>query len=131
MKSIVRLMIIMLALIPAMSFAQTTAKKTWPELKAFHALMSKTFHPSEEGNFAPLKEKADSLLYAAKMWKESEIPADYKPKETKETLEKLLQQCIMIESAVKQKVDDQKLKVLIADAHDIFHKIVGECKKED
>jgi len=133
MKSIVRLAVVMLAMIPAMSFAQTGKATTapWAELKAFHALMSKTFHPSEEGNFAPLKAKADSLLIAAKAWQASKIPADYKPEETQETLAKLVKQCNLIAGAVAAKADDVKLKVLIADAHDIFHKIVGECKKGD
>ncbi len=130
MKSIIRLIVIVLAMFPAIGFAQT-AKTTWPELKSFHALMSKTFHPAEEGNYEPLKLKADSLLMAAKAWKESKIPDTYKPKETTETLNKLLEQCIVLEGAVKAKADDMKLKVLITDAHDIFHKIVGECKKED
>ena len=133
MKSIVRLAVVMLAMILAMSFAQTGKATTapWAELKAFHALMSKTFHPSEEGNFAPLKAKADSLLIAAKAWQASKIPADYKPEETQETLAKLVKQCNLIAGAVAAKADDIKLKVLIADAHDIFHKIVGECKKGD
>ena len=133
MKSIVRLAVVMLAMILAMSFAQTgkTTTAPWAELKAFHALMSKTFHPSEEGNFAPLKAKADSLLIAAKAWQASKIPADYKPEETQETLAKLVKQCNLIAGAVAAKADDIKLKVLIADAHDIFHKIVGECKKGD
>ena len=130
MKSIVRLVVVMLAWIPAMSFAQT-AKQTWPEMKNFHRLMSGTFHPAEEGNFAPLKQKADSLLIAAKAWKASKIPDTYKPKETSETLDKLVEQLVVLQGAVKANAADEKLKVLISDAHDIFHKIVGECKKED
>lgn len=130
MKSIIRLIVIVLAMFPAISFAQT-AKKSWPEMKAFHALMSKTFHPVEEGNYAPLKLKADSLMMAAKAWKESKIPDNYKPEETAKTLTMLLEQCIVLEGAVKAKADDMKLKVLITDAHDIFHKVAGECRKED
>ena len=129
MKSIVRLVVILLAMIPAISFAQTGKVAPWPQLTAFHALMSKSFHPTEDGNFAPLKEKADSLLTAAKAWQASKIPADYKPTETKETLAKLVSQCTMIRDAVAAKAADVKLKVMIADAHETFHKIVGECKK--
>ena len=33
--------------------------------------------------------------------------------------------------AVKANAADEKLKVLISDAHEIFHKIVGECKKAE
>ena len=64
MKSILRIVVMLLVMIPATSFSQT-AKPAWKEMKAFHALMSKTFHPTEENNFAPLKEKADSLVIAA------------------------------------------------------------------
>lgn len=133
MKSIVRIAVIMLAMIPAISFAQTgkTTTAVWPEMKAFHALMASSFHPTEDGNFAPLKQKADSLLMAAKAWQASTIPVDYKPAETKATLDKLVQQCTVLAGAVKAKAADVKLKVLISDAHDIFHKIVGECKKSD
>ena len=131
MKSIVRLVVIMLAMIPAISFAQTGKPAPWAELKTFHSFMSATFHPTEEGNFAPLKAKADSLLIAAKAWQASKIPADYKPEETKLTLDKLVQQCRMIAGAVAANAADEKLKVMIADAHEIFHKIVGECKKTD
>jgi len=133
MKSIVRLAVIMLAMIPAISFAQAGKATTapWAELKAFHALMSKSFHPTEEGNYAPLKANADSLLIAAKAWQASKIPADYKPEETKATLDKLVQQCTVLAGAVQAKAADEKLKVLIADAHELFHKIVGECKKTE
>ncbi len=43
----------------------------WPALKDFHKVMSQTFHPSEEGNLQPIKErsgemtqKADSIFQA-------------------------------------------------------------------
>ena len=130
MKSIVRLVVIMLAMLPATSFAQSS-KNAWPEMKTFHSFMSSTFHPSEEGNFKPLKEKADSLLITAKAWQASKIPATFKPEETKATLEKLVIQCENIVGAIKGKAADEKLKVLISDAHDIFHQIVEKCRKED
>jgi hypothetical protein len=130
MKSFVRLVVIALAFIPAMGFAQSE-KATWPEMKAFHALMSTSFHPTEEGNFAPLRAKADSLYAAAKAWQASAIPADFKPEETKATLEKLVAKCKIIAGAVKANAEDVKLKDLITGAHEIFHKIVGECKKTE
>lgn len=130
MKSIVRLVVIMLAMLPAVSFAQS--KKTgWPEMKTFHSFMSSTFHPSEEGDFKPLREKADSLLITAKAWKASTIPAGFKPVETKATLEELVRQCENIAGAVAAKAADEKLKVLISDAHDMFHKIVEKCRTEN
>ena len=65
--------------------AQTKAPE-WKEQKQFYGLISTSFHPAEEGKFAPLKSKADSLSIAAKLWKASAIPSNFKPKETKEKL---------------------------------------------
>ena len=118
-------------MIPAISFAQTGKVAPWPELTAFHSLMAATFHPTEDGNFAPLKEKADSLMNAALAWYASPVPDSYKLNETKAEIKKLVAQCINISSAVKAKADDGKLKTLITGAHEIFHKIVGECKKPE
>ncbi|MEO6488934.1 MAG: hypothetical protein ABIO04_03250 [Ferruginibacter sp.] len=131
MKLFLRSLVIVLAMIPAISFAQTSKAATWPEMKRFHAVMAGTFHPAEEGNFMPLRSKADSLLVAAKAWQVSDIPANYKPVETKETLEKLVEQCKLITSAVEAKADDKQLLGLITEAHEIFHKVAGECKKAE
>ena len=131
MKSIVRLIVILLAMLPAISFAQDSKKTGWPQMKTFHSFMSSTFHPTEDGNFKPLREKADSLLIAAKAWQASKIPANYKVEETTATLAELVIQCENIAGAVKTKAADEKLKVLISDAHDMFHKIVEKCRKDD
>ena len=50
MKKIFQLAVILLALVPAASFAQTE-KNVWPEMTKFHSLMAASFHPAEEGNF--------------------------------------------------------------------------------
>jgi len=131
MKSIFRVFVIVLAMLPAAAFAQEKKSPSWPELKKFHSYMSSTFHPAEEGDFKPLKIKVDSMLIAAKVWQASEIPSNYKPVETKETLFKLVDQLTTLKAAVDANADDEKLKTMITDSHDIFHKIVGECKKTD
>ncbi len=131
MKSMLRSLVVMLMMVPVISFAQTGKATPWPELKTFHKFMSGSFHPTEEGNFKPLKENADSMLIAAKAWQASPIPADYKENETKAELKKLVVQCMNISEAVKAGAGDERLQKLISAAHDIFHKIVGECKKGD
>ena len=110
------------------AFAQTK-KAVWPEMKAFHALMSSTFHPAEENNLEPLKKKADSLYYAAKIWYAASIPADFKPVETEKTIKQLMKECHAIWVQVDKKAADSILKEMITKAHDTFHKIVGECRK--
>ncbi len=103
----------------------------WPELKTFHSFMSSTFHPAEEGNFVPLKEKADSLLVAAKNWQASAIPVDFKPEKTRATLAKLVNQCTAIKKAVDSRATNDKLKKMITEAHGTFHTLVGECRKAE
>lgn len=125
-----QLMIIAMLAMVSVTFAQT-AKPSWAEMKTFHSFMSSTFHPAEEGDFAPLKTKADSLLIVAKLWEASSIPSDFKPAETKAALAKLVNKCQAIKKAVATKQADERLKKLITEAHDIFHTIVGECRKAD
>ena len=125
----IALFVVAAIFIAGSAFAQTEKKAVWPEMKAFHQLMSATFHPAEEGNLAPLKEKVADLYRASKVWYASAIPDTYKPEETKANLDKLMRQCHEIWVQVDAKATDEKLKSLITEAHETFHKIVGECKK--
>lgn len=126
---------VLLGLFVSMGFAgfaqsSTAAKSTgWTEMNNFHAVMSATFHAAEEGNLLPLKERVAELYRASKVWYASDIPATYKATETKATLEKLMLQCHEVWRNVDDKADDAKLTSLITEAHNTFHKIVGECKK--
>ena len=108
------------------SFSQKQAE--WKEMQDFHAVMSKTFHPSEENNLQPLKENAENLLKAARKWRASEIPDGYNVSLTTETLKRLVKQCSAINVAVKKKKDDTQLKKMIAEAHEIFHEVMEKCK---
>ena len=130
MKKALQLAVILLAFLPAISFAQDK-KAVWPEMKDFHAVMSATFHPVEDGNYAPLKEKAQSLFSTAQAWQKSAIPADFKPEETKAALKKLVIKCAAVSKAVQANLSDEKLKILITEAHDAFHTIVGECRRTE
>ncbi len=130
MKTQLGTVIILMALLPSICFAQKP-KPSWPEMKTFHSCMAAAFHPAEEGNLVPLKATADSLYYSAKQWSESAVPSNFKPAETKAELTKLLAQCNIVREAVAAKKDDKELTKLITEAHDIFHKIVGECRKAE
>lgn len=127
---IISLAILLMAFMPATQ-AQNNNKPVWKELKTFHGFMSSSFHPAEEGNFAPLRQKADSLLIAAKNWLASPIPADFKPVETKAALKKLVAQCTRVKKEVDNKAVDEVLMKNITEAHNVFHTIVGECRKTD
>ena len=69
------------------TFAIAQNKAEWKELKDFHTVMSQTFHPAEEGNLKPIRERSAEMVKAAEAWKKSAIPADYKNvKDIQETL---------------------------------------------
>ena len=127
MKKLLYSLLIVLISLPFTGTAQNSAGP-WPELKTFHSFMAATFHPSEDGNFKPLRQKADSLLITAKLWQASAIPADYKPELTKSTLKKLVKLCETISAAVKANAGDDKLKPMITNAHNTFHIIVEKCR---
>ena len=130
MKKALQLAVILLAFLPAISFAQAE-KNVWPEMKDFHAVMAASFHPVEDGNYAPLKEKAESLFTTAKAWQKSAIPASFKPVETKAALKKLVIKCAAVNKGVQANLSSDKLKVLITEAHDVFHTIAGECRRTE
>jgi hypothetical protein len=130
MKKILQLVLLLLAIVPSLSFAQQK-KAVWPEMKKFHSFMSSSFHPAEEGNLKPLKENADSLYIAAKLWQESTIPASFKPAETAAALKKLVKQCAIIKKSVGADLSDKELTALITEAHETFHTLAGECRKAD
>ncbi|MGF2410920.1 hypothetical protein [Ferruginibacter sp.] len=130
MKKKIQLLALALFIFITATIAQNKPA-AWAEMKAFHSLMSTSFHPSEEGNLTPLKQQADSMFIAAKQWQASPIPDTYKPKETKKALKQLVKECKGIKNAVAANAADDELKKKIAAAHDVFHTIVKECKKEE
>lgn len=129
MKKLFFSLLIAVFALPGLTFAQDK-KTVWPELKSFHEVMAATFHPAEEGNLAPLKQKARELFKAAEQWQESAIPEGFKPEETLANLKQLTIKCSAVKKAVEAKMSDADLTKLIGEAHDVFHKIVRECRKE-
>lgn len=108
--------------------AQTGKKAQWKEMMDFHEVMSTSFHPAEEGNLAPLREKAGLLVERAEAWKKSAVPAGYKPDQTADVLKRLVKQCKVVKKAVKKGKSDAELTTLITTAHDIFHEIMEKCR---
>ncbi len=129
MKKFTLTLFALVALI-AFSFAQEKSA-SWPEMKAFHTMIAATFHPAEEGDLKPLREKADSLFNAAHAWQNSVVPDNFKKAETDEALRQLVTRCGDIQKLVLISASDDKLKAAITDVHEIFHKIAGECRKAD
>jgi predicted outer membrane protein len=105
-------------------------KKEWKQMEDFHTVMSKSYHPVEEGNFQPVKDNIDSLVQKAQTWRASTIPSGYNKKLVKQKLDKLVKNCKAVKEAIVQKKNNGDLKKLITAAHKTFHEIMekGENK---
>jgi hypothetical protein len=119
-------MMLFISIITAPAWSQQTA---WKEMEDFHSVMSVTFHPAEEDNLQPVKEKSAELLSKAMSWQLATVPDGYNGDLTRPILKKLVQQCKMLKQAVVKKKPDAELKKMITEAHEIFHEIKEKCLK--
>lgn len=110
--------------------AQASAKD-WAELKAFHSVMAATFHPSEEGDLKPIKERSGEMAEKAKALAASKIPADFNKPEMLTAIRELVAGSEKLDAMIKAKVSDEEITKFLSGLHDTFHKIVGLCKPGD
>ena len=102
----------------------------WPALKDFHAVISTTFHPSEDGNLVPIKTRSGELLEKATALAKSPVPATINdpsiPAITKELLEKVTK----LDAGIrKKKLSDKAITAQLIGVHDTYHRIVEKCVK--
>jgi hypothetical protein len=119
--------IILFAAAAMLSLASFAQQAEWKQMTDFHGVMSKTFHPAEEGNLKPTKANAAELVSKAKSWQSSTVPAGYDAKLAAPILKKLVESCSALEAGVKAKKSDKELTTLITAAHENFHEIKEKC----
>ena len=130
MKKILILLTVVLFLGSANS-AQAQKKEKWNELEAFHEVMSKTFHPAEEGKLQPIRSRSQEMLDKAIAWKNSTAPAGYDKDAVMKNLKKLVKGAKEVNKLVQKNAGDNELKEELTELHDIFHEIVEKCEKEE
>ncbi len=108
---------------------QAQEKAKWQELDAFHEVMSKTFHPAEEGKLEPIRTRSAEMLEKAIAWKNSTAPEGYDKDAVKDNLSKLVKGAKEINKMVKKNASDKELKEELSELHDVFHEIVEKCEK--
>lgn len=114
------------------SNAQNKSKfDAWPELKDFHKVMSQTFHPSEEGNLEPIKQRSGEMAEKANLLAKSVIPAEFNKKEVISAVKRLAKNSKKLDKLVKNKKSDKEITEALAKLHDVFHEIVGLCNNEE
>ena len=114
------------------SFAQHhshSSTATWKEQSAFHTVMSQTFHPAEEGDFKPIRERSGEMVEKAKAWKASAIPANYTDvKGIGSSLDALVDGSTKLDAKIKAGAKDEEILKDLSALHDVFHTIVGLCR---
>jgi hypothetical protein len=126
MKGIACLFVSVFALI---AFANAQEKKSWKEMDDFHAVMSSTFHPAEEGQLDPIKKRSQEMVDKAAAWQKSTAPEGYDKEKVEGSLKKLVQGTKELNKLVKAKSSDKVLKEKLSGLHDIFHEIMEKCEK--
>lgn len=104
-------------------------RASWKELSAFHTVMSQTFHPAEEGDLKPIRERSGEMVEKAKAWKASAIPSGYADvKGIEESLTALVDGSTKLDAKIKAGAKDEEILKDLSALHDVFHTIVGLCR---
>ncbi|MFN3968534.1 hypothetical protein [Flavobacterium sp.] len=110
--------------------AQTITER-WPEIKAYHEVISKSFHSSEEGNLNPIKLNSELLVERAEALAVENMPEEYRTPKLIESIVVLKKDTKKVNDLVQRKAGDDEIKKALAALHDTFHKIVGLCQTEN
>jgi hypothetical protein len=129
MNNIKKLAIALLFFVAIPMSAQSALDK-WPAMKDFHEVMSRSYHPTEENNFEPLRNFSQTLADKAMELTTKEVPREIKTEALMKTITKLQVKTQEVNKLVKSNASNESLKKAITEAHDIFHEIVGMCTKE-
>lgn len=129
MKTLRLLPLFFVLLMANFTAAQSTFEK-WPAIKAFHGVMSQTFHPAEEGNLQPIKTRSVEMLTKANALSKEAIPAEFKTPAILASIKKLQAGSKKLDALIKAKGTDKQITTSLTALHDVFHEIVGLCSEE-
>jgi hypothetical protein len=116
-----------IVLLAGVAFKAQAQQPVWKELDDYHSVMAQTFHPSEEGNLQPIKERSGELADKAKALQKSAIPAAYQKPGVEETLDKLAKESKALDKMVRKKKPDADITKALAALHDRFHEVMEKC----
>jgi len=102
-------------------------KDTWQALKEFHMVMAQTFHPAEEGNLKPIRERSGEMLAKAQSLATSAIPASFDKADIKKAIADLIDGAQKLDKTIRKKGKDAAITKQLTDLHEVFHTIQGLC----
>jgi len=103
-------------------------KESWTALNIFHEVMAETFHPCEEGNLKPIRERSGELLAKARLLQSGTIPPSFDTPDIKKSIDDLVKGATALNQMVVKKADDKTISKKLGDLHDTFHTIQGLCR---
>jgi hypothetical protein len=109
------------------STAAESITEKWPQIKAYHEVMSKSYHSSEEGNLNPIRNNAKLLLDKSEALTVENMPNEFRSPKTIDALVTLKKQTKTVHDLVENKAKDEEVKNALSALHETFHKIVGLC----
>jgi len=130
-KHMKKLSLVILALFLFSAAKVSFAGEKWAELEAFHKVMSQTFHPAEEGNYQPIKDRIGEMVSAASNLVANPVPAEYNKPEILAAAQKLETDSKALEEKIKAGATDQAIFTDLNALHDTFHTIVGLCNPKE
>lgn len=109
--------------------AQSVTEK-WKQLGAFHELLSKTFKPSEDGDFAPIKLFSQDLVTKVVALDINTMPQDLKSARLEDLLVILKKQTNVLNELVKVKAPNAEIMRTFENVHDIYNRVVYVCEPQ-
>lgn len=119
--------LIFVLLLAGTAFSAQAQTAEWKELDDYHKVMASTFHPSEEGNLQPIKERSGELADKAKALQKSTIPAAYQKPGVKESLDLLAKESKALDKMVRKKKPDADITKSLTALHERFHEVIEKC----
>ena len=108
--------------------AHHAARSGWKELDAYHDLMAATWHPAQKDDLKPARAKADSLVAAAKAWRESKVPAACDTKAINDAIGQVVSGSAMVLHLIQRNATDAELKTAMHHVHERFEVVEKGCK---
>ncbi|HRR07272.1 MAG TPA: hypothetical protein PLO56_01135 [Rhodothermales bacterium] len=104
--------------------------RNWPDLGLYHDVLSATFHPSENGDTAPIKAKSGELVSHAQQVASKPIPAPYDTRPMRKTIQKLKKESVKTDRMIRKgKASEAAIIAQLSKTHDVFHEVIRLSKE--
>jgi hypothetical protein len=94
-------------------------------------LLSKTFHPAEEGNLNPIKVSSEDLVARAELLDIATMPQDLRAPKLDENIALLKKQTKKVSELITNKAPNAEIMRAFENLHDIFHRIIQMSELRD